>query len=296
MKILFVDRHLKGKPHAKCKEGYSLYSASIDNGINAEIAGKDFDINEKQIPSIANQFDLIVVSENYYKAASETDGKGWEWWNWKDIKTPKLFWAIDTHIKNYRSFIRKNKFDFVACNNQVDVEYYGKKNWFGKTPHAFFLPLAIRKEMYEKKYATEKIHDISFIGSLISDERKYFVEKYNMNHQLAFGEDYVKAMQESKICFNISLSYDLNCKYFEILGSGSFLLSNNSNKFMYKLFGNSLLDKCIWKNEDDFENKLKYYLNNEAERLDISSKLRSYVLNKHTYHNRITEIMKQIKI
>lgn len=296
MKILFVDRFLKGKPHAKCKEGYSLCSAAKDLNIESDIAGKDFEKSELDIPAIANNYDLIVVSENYYKAASETDEKGWQWWNWKDIKVPKMFWAIDTHIKNYRPFIRKSGFDYVACNNKVDVGYYGKKNWFGKTPKSFFLPLAIRKDFYKKNYSSEVKYDISFIGSLISDERKYYVEKYKMNHQLAFGEEYVKAMQESKICFNLSLSYDLNCKYFEVLGSGSFLLSNNSNDFMYELFDNSLLEKCIWCDEDDFVQKLKYYLENSDERIEISKTLRKHVLEKHTYHNRIKEILKQVEI
>lgn len=294
MKILFVDRHLKGKPHAMCKEGFSLFDAAKDYGVTSELAGKDFKISETDIPEIANNYDLIVVSENYYKAKSETNGLGWAWWDWKSIKTPKLFWAIDTHIKNYRPFIRSSKFDFVACNNKSDVAYYAKKNFFGKTPKAFFLPLAIRKDMYEVDHDVNAKHNISFIGSLISEERKYYVSKYKMNHQMAFGHDYVKAMQASKICFNLSLSYDLNCKYFEVLGSGSFLLSNNSNDFMYELFDNNLLSECIWKDEDEFAKKLNYFLNNNEERIRISSSLREHVLVNHTYHNRISEIIKNL--
>ena len=115
-----------------------------------------------------------------------------------------------------------------------------------------------------------------------------------MNHQKVFAYEYIKAMQESKICFNLSISYDLNCKYFEILGSGSFLLSNNSNDFMYELFNRDLLSKCIWNSECDFKNKLQYYLQNEDERKSIAHSLRKYVLDNHIYNNRLNLILNQV--
>lgn len=166
IKTLVVDRLLKGKPHGDWKEGWAMYYAGIDLGINIDIAGLDCPISECNIPDIAKDYDLIIVSENYPQAVQE-DGSTWTWWNRKSITTPKLFWAIDTHVVDYREFIRKSKFDYVGLNNSSDVKKYGKSKLFSRNPEVFHLPLAIRKDIYSQNFCNTKENDVTFIGSLL---------------------------------------------------------------------------------------------------------------------------------
>ncbi len=116
MKILMVDRYLKGRPNANWKEGFAFYYAAKNLGIECDIAGKDCDISEWEIPNIASNYDLIIISENY----PHHDASGW--WNWKSINTKKVFWAIDTHIETYNNWIKNHKIDYVAFNNYADFE------------------------------------------------------------------------------------------------------------------------------------------------------------------------------
>lgn len=293
MKILIVDRLLKGKPHSDWKEGWALYYAGLDLGLNIDIAGLDCPISEHEIPCIANKYDLIIVTENYPNAP-QLDGKKWEWWNWKEIKTPKLFWAIDTHFINYKDFIFKNKFDYAAFNNPSDIKKHSNKFPWGFKPKLFFLPLAVRKDLYEKNYSNAKEFDVTFIGSLNTEERKKIINKSSIIHLNAFGPDYIKQIQKSKISFNYTMSYDLNAKFFEITGSGSFLLSNLPNKFILDLFDFEVFNNCIWKNENELMTKIKFYLKHEDIRESIASALRINTLENHTYNNRIQKIIKII--
>jgi spore maturation protein CgeB len=293
MKILVVDRLLKGKPHSDWKEGWALYYAGLDLGYNIDIAGLDCPISEQEIPSIANEYDLIIVTENYPNAP-QLDGKKWGWWNWKEIKTPKLFWAIDTHFINYKKFIHENKFDYVAFNNPSDIKKHSSNIPWGFKPKLFFLPLAVRKDLYDKNYSDSKEFDVTFIGSLNTEERKKMVNKFNILSLNAFGTDYIKQLQKSKISFNYTMSYDLNAKFFEITGSGSFLLSNLPNKFILDLFDFEIFGNCIWKNENDLMAKINFFLKYEDIRESIAAAMRINTLENHTYNNRIKKIIEII--
>lgn len=294
MKILVVDRFLKNRLHSDWKEGWGFYYAGIDLGLEIDIAGLDCPISEENIPDIANNYDLIILSENY-PLAHQDDGTTWKWWDWKNIKTPKLFWAIDTHLINYQEFILKNKFDFVGLNNHSDLKKYGRKKLFFKNPKVFHLPLAIRKDLYEKDFSLKKEYDITFIGSLLTESRRNIVKELDIKVIKAFGENYIKEMQSSRICFNETISYDLNNKFFEITGSGSFMLSNSPSDIIYKLFDIDVFKNCIWKNEEDLKQKVSFYLHHHEIRESIAKALREYTLSNHTFNNRINLILENIR-
>jgi len=152
MKILISDIYLKGKDNCDWKDGYELYYAFKSLGYECDIAGKNGDIPEAEIPNIANNYDLVIITENYHQYSQ------WEWWNWKEVKTPKLFWAIDTHLIDFTDFINYHNIDYVAFNNKRDIDKMitsAKKFW---------LPYGISKKHYGVDYETEKVHDITFIG------------------------------------------------------------------------------------------------------------------------------------
>lgn len=277
-KILFVDRFLKGRPHALHKEGFELFAAAKNIGLSTAIAGKDCEISEHEIPRIAKDFDLIVISENY----PGVEG-GWGWWDWGKIKTPKCFWAIDTHLVNYRSWIEEVGINYIAFNNCKHI-------FKSKSIKSFWLPYGVSTQIKNEIQTVRKENDVVFIGGLTKDREK-LIKKYEIKHVTAFGSNYYDQMARAKICFNKSISDDINAKYFEILGSGSFMLTNY-NKYVDLLFnGDNDIRSQMYKYNWQIGKKIKYFLQNEEEREAIARRSYEIVRRDHTYENRLQTII-----
>jgi hypothetical protein len=282
MKILMSDIFLAGQENCDWKEGFEFLYAFRNLGHTCDIAGKNCKIPEQEIPYIANNYDLVIITENYPRES------GWNWWNWKEIKTRKLFWAIDTHLVNFLPWIEESNIDYVAFNNPQDLEKY-------KLPNSFWMPYAASEKHHLIEYTNEKTRDLVFIGGLLP-ERKRICSKFNIECLNVYGPNYVKEMQASKICFNQSMSYDINAKYFEILSSGSFMLTNYNENFHKFMEYNEDINKMFYFSEEDLGEKIEYYLHNEKEREKIALRAKTYVKSKHTYENRADYILKTLKI
>lgn len=280
MKILIADVLLKGKPHSDWKEGYEFCYAFRKLGHECDVYGPNGDLSETEIPNVYKNYDFALITENYWSYSH------WKWWDWKSIDIPKVFWAIDTHIVNYQSFIRDAKITHVAFNNKQDYDKYNLEN-------SFWLPLGVSTTHFDVNYNLEKTRDISFIGGLTSD-RKIICDKFDIECLNAYGNDYVKEMQKSKICFNQSISYDINGKYFDIIGSGSFMLTNYNEYFFEFVGRNEYIGKMFYHNENDLGDKIKYYLSNDDEREYIARNAREFIFKNHSYENRANIILNKI--
>jgi hypothetical protein len=285
MKILMSDIFLAGQENCDWKEGFEFLYAFRNLGHTCDIAGKNCQIPEQEIPNIANNYDLIIITENY-----PVDSR-WNWWDWKQIKTPKLFWAIDAHIIDFKPWFDHVNMDYVAFNNPEDIESYNM-------PNSFWLPYAASTEHSFVEHTKEKKRDIVFIGALM-EERKRLCEKFNIECVKALGPNYVKEMQMSKICFNHSRAYNkkanINAKYFEILSSGSFMLTDYNENFHKYVNYNEDITRMFYYSDEDLEKKINYYLDNEEEREEIALKAKQYIKENHTYENRAKYILEEIK-
>lgn len=272
-KILICDRLLKGQPNADWKEGWELYYAFNELDIPCDIAGPGAPISEIDIPKIQKDYSFILVTENY--PAPDV----WRWWNWKEITTPKMQWAIDTHSRtDFRDWIINGKFNYMGLNNKCDIDK------FADVTNAFYFPYGISEKHYDVKLANTKIRDLVFIGAQ-TQERIQYCTKYNIEMLTAKGPDYVRTMQESKIVFNKAISYDLNAKMLEIIGAGSFMLSNY-NEALDKFVKFPLIQTMFYRDDYELEYKIDYYLKNEEEREEIAAKTRKFLFENHSYKNR----------
>lgn len=287
MKILIADVFLTGRPHALWKDGFVFYYALKNLGHEVTICGKNCEISEFEIPNIAHNYDLIIITENYPHATWDPWGP-WGWWDWGKIDVPKVFWAIDTHLVDYNYFIQNGKIDYVAFNNKNHMNNINVKC------NKIHLPYGISKKFYDVDYNEEKIHEISFIGG-INPERQKYINQYSIKTFELYGENYVREMQKSKICFNKSISNDLNAKNLEIIGSGTFMLSNFNETFLNFMDNNEYVREMLYKDDDELDKKIKYYLSHDIEREEISKKAREYVFNNHSYEKRSEYLLSQIK-
>lgn len=280
MKILIADVLLAGRPHSDWKEGYEFCYAFRNLGHECDVFGPNGQNSEVDIPNVASNYDLVLITENYPQYS------GWKWWDWSTIKTPKVFWAIDTHIVNFLPWIQNSGIDYIAFNNPNDLDNY-------KLKKSFWMPYGGSRIHYSKKYTNEKIRDCVFIGGLLP-ERKRICDKFGIECLNAYGPDYVREMQSSRICFNQSMSYDINSKYFEILSSGSFMLTNYNKHFHEFTQFNSDIEKMFYYDEEDLGNKIKYYLNNSDEREKIAKSANEFILDNHSYENRAKLILENL--
>jgi len=282
MKILIADLLLKGKPNEDWKEGYEFKYAFQNLGHTCDVFGPNADYPETEIPNKIHDYDFVLITENY------PEFSGWRWWDWKSITKPKVFWAIDTHFKNFEGFINETNIDFVGFNNKKDI------NKYNINCEKFWLPYGVSKKRYNIDTQIEKEYDITFIGSL-NPERRELISKHKIKHISAFGEDYIIEMKKSKICFNKSMSYDLNAKMIEIIASGSFMLSNYNEDFIEMVGHDENILKMIYNDDEDFIKKKNYYLSNESEREYVASVSKKNILENHSFESRANLIISKLK-
>jgi lipopolysaccharide biosynthesis glycosyltransferase len=279
-RILIADTFLSGRPNADWKEGYELCYAFRNLGIDCNVAGPGGHIPETRISEVAGEYGLVIITENYPNAS------GWKWWDWHKISTPKLFWAVDTHLVDYRPWIQHAEIDFVAFNNPDDMARYGLQE-------SFSLPYAASARHHFEVDHPAPIRDVAFIGGM-TQERRRLCDRFGIEHVTAFGPDYVKEMAATRICVNLSISYDLNAKYLEILASGAFMLTNPNPHFHRLLGGGDDVAAMFFHSEDELGEKLRYYLSHEDERAALAASMRSRIREFHCWENRAAEILRRV--
>lgn len=276
-RILCCDIRLAGKPHHDWKEGYEFMYAFRNLGYACDIAGPNgYQYSELDIPKIAHNYDLIIVTENYPEHV-------WKWWDWDSIQTPKLYWAIDTHC---RQFPWLSSFQRIAYNIKEHV----------RSSNGFWMPYALSTIHQKDSTVYPKQYKTVFLGNLsVSPRRKELCDLFGIQHMEAYGPDYIRTMKQAKICFNNSISTDINAKYFEIMGSGTFLLTNYNQSLVDLFNGSPDLLACMYKTDEEIGEKMKYYLEHEEEREAIAKRLYDYVWTYHTWEARCKTILDAFK-
>lgn len=210
---------------------------------------------------------------------------------YKMIECPKpsIYWASDTHLGYQHRLETAKKFDhvFVAQKKAVgDFERDGvKAEWL---PHAFE-PLA-----YDLQEPLIKKYDVCFIGHINNEKRIEFLDRmFKEFPSFWYGQklfnDAAKKFGESKICLNISHSDDLNMRTFEVMGTGSFLLTEYVPS-MEELFQDGV-HLAWYKTIDEAIDKAKFYLKNEDLRNEIAKKGYQEVILNHTIDNRLDRML-----
>jgi glycosyltransferase involved in cell wall biosynthesis len=195
-------------------------------------------------------------------------------------------------------------FDLGLSFNLKYRERLKKKGIKNVEHNTFYIDPKIKKRL-EGLHLLKDI-DISFVGryddmfknrnQLLYDVSSAFKMNYNVQYYLltakrfrgliptfpwrllsvynkpVFLEDMFKIFFKSKIVLNthsdITDDHKGNMRVFEILGSGSFMLSDNG------IYPENLVDGkdfVLYKNKKDMLNKIQYYLNNEDERFEIAN-------------------------
>ena len=102
----------------------------------------------------------------------------------------------------------------------------------------------------------------------------------------------------AKICPNLSEPHaqeygiDVNERIFKILYSGGFCISDSVEGYK-TTFGDSVV---YAESPEDFKEKIDFYLNNPAERIEIAKRGQDHVKKNHTCFHRVATILKELGV
>ncbi len=180
--------------------------------------------------------------------------------------------AADNNINKYDDDEKKYGSDVSFAG----AGYFNRKNVFAKLTDFNF-----------KIWGNDWITDMP-LSLLIQDGGKRFTE-----------EEAVKIYNYSKININLHSSmwhWDinpdgdfLNPRVYEILGCGGFQLVDR-RRYLKDVFEDGK-DLVVFDSVEDLRKKIRYYLDNEAERSAIAEHGYNTVRKHHTYEQRVSEMM-----
>lgn len=217
---------------------------------------------------------------------------------YKPIETPRptVYWCSDTHINNglpgdsytYRLETAK-KADFVFVAQKRAKEEFKRDG-----VDAIWLPHAVEPLAYPKGELFTKKYDVCFVGHVNSKNRedaldRLFAEFQNFYYGQALFEEAARKFSESKIVFNISMTDDINMRTFEVMATGSFLLTNWIPT-IEELFEDGK-HMVLYRSEEEMIDKAKYYLKNDDEREKIAQAGYEEVIKNHKIQDRVDVIL-----
>lgn len=305
MRILFlnpnqIDRH---------NWGHQLFKNEFTKHHDVTYYGEGFaGFNPKlTVPQILKKlgklFDIILTYETKYSRFFEGLGE--------IINTPKVHIQIDysAPIKNLKAFcfyenidkyLNQNKYDLIFAFVNRTVEDL-KTNL--KMEKVYFLPFCVDINKYRNLDLKKDIDVMAVFASspIIYPTRKgilKLVRKLNIKSftERVIQNNYIKVINRSKIFVHgNNRTGDLNMKYSEILACGTLFLTDKPRDFEKEGFvdGKHLV---LYENLEDLENKIKYYLEHDAEREQIAKQGMKFVRENHNCAVRVkqfTEIVRK---
>lgn len=209
-----------------------------------------------------------------------------------DTPRPMAYWASDTHLGyDYRLETAK-KADFVFCAQKKGAEDMKRDG----VANPIWLPHAVEPQAYPRFELLNKRYDIGFVGHISSKNRedaldRMFREFPNFYYGQQLFEAAARKYAESKVVFNIAMKEDVNMRCFEVLASGSFLLTDWVPS-IDELFedGKHLV---LYRSLDEAVDKAKYYLAHDSEREAIAQAGYEHVIKNHTIQHRVSRILEE---
>lgn len=206
---------------------------------------------------------------------------------------PMAYWASDTHLGYDYRLAMARKADWVFCAQKRAVEEMARDG----VKNPIWLPHAVEPLAYPKFEMATKKYDVCFVGHVNSENRLNALDRlYREFPNFFWGqrrfEEAAQKYGDSKIVFNMSMLDDVVMRVFEVMATGSFLLTNWIPT-IEELFtdGKHLV---LYRSEEEMIEKARYYLDHENERQKIAEAGYQEVMAKHTINHRLQTILKTV--
>ena len=269
-----------------------------------------FGIKEACGGEIPHIFDLYLqVDDDFY-------------YEWSNAYHPSAYWVIDGHridapssrhpqfnvpFQRYWRLVKMESFDytFIALQDKADMARHSQ-SLIDRGKIINYLPTGCDTSIH-KPILVDNKYDWCFVGNVIEPKRQRFLDVLketfpNCFIGRAYGDDMAKIFSESKIIFNKSLNNDINMRVFEGMACGGLLLTNATDN-LYNLFGYDVATyECVdtpgisgstigVSDVDDCIKVMKFYLSNDAQRIELANRNLEMVRSEHTYKARVKQLL-----
>ena len=205
------------------------------------------------------------------------------------LTCPKACYLIDSHLNLSTHLAWGKNFDMVFIAQREYLEAFRQHGI-----RAFWLPLGCDPEIH-RKTGPEKEFEIGFVGGVQQGSRRQRLlatlgAHLPIRYERCFWDDMARLFSKSKIVFNEAVRNDLNMRVFEVMSTGTMLLTDLArNSGQDTLFVDG--EDCAVYRDDEVVDVARFYLENQALRDQIALRGQRLVHNAHTYGHRVEDLL-----
>jgi len=215
--------------------------------------------------------------------------------------TPRVYYVSDVHLdkvfKKVKAHISEGAYELVFCPMRKEIEILRKKT----SVDIVWLNVGCDLQVH-KRLDVKRRYDIGFVGNDGGMPRKFYLQEIRERHPNSFigPADYRKMSgiySVSKIGFSFAIRGEcFTMRNYEIMACGAMLLMKRLRDDSAERLG--FVDRehlVIFDGPKDLFGLIDYYLRNEKEREDIAENGYRLIVKRHTYVNRLSEMVDIIK-
>ena len=205
------------------------------------------------------------------------------------LSCPKACYFIDSHLNLSSHLEWAQQFDYVFIAQREYLPAFREK---GCKTH--WLPLGCDLEVH-RAMGTERKHEIGFVGGVAENSRRYQLlsklgSHFPVHYERCFWDDMARLFSQSKIVFNNAVKNDLNMRVFEVMSTGSLLLTDMARNSGQEILFADGEDYAVYRDSNVVE-VARFYLENEGLRKQIATRGRHLAHNAHTYDHRVKDLL-----
>jgi hypothetical protein len=226
-------------------------------------------------------------------------------------------WLVDTHLGYETRLDWAKKFDFIFTAQKdaaVKMQSLGlNAHWLPLACLPNVDPNALELSPLDKAvlgpYGLQRVHDVVFVGHL---NQGSFVDGSGNNRveyldhifkafpnswfsQSVFFEQAAIRYARGRVGFNVSIKHDLNMRVFEVMSTGICLVTDYVAD-LEELGFKDEVHYLGYDGKEDAVEKIEWALKNPMEREKIAKAGHRLVREKHTYQDRIKQIIETVGV
>ena len=209
--------------------------------------------------------------------------------NLKALPCPKVCYLIDSHLNLPMHLEWASQFDMVFIAQREYLDDFRKLGM--KT---YWLPLGCDPEVH-RRHDEPKIHPVGFVGGVMPGSRREMLlnklaSGIPVHYERCFWDDMARLFSRSQVVFNEAVRNDLNMRVFEVMSTGTLLLTDMArNSGQNELFRDGE-DYAVYR-DSNVSDVARFYLDNEELREQIAARGQRLVHNAHTYGHRVEDLL-----
>lgn len=256
---------------------------------NMKLPINNHDIPTSLTPDMAELFPAICrdIQPDLYLWIESVGGHYPE--NLDAVTCPKACYLIDSHLNLAMHLEWAKQFDmvFIAQREYLDdFRNHGiQTNW---------LPLGCDPEIHQATNK-EKTHVIGFVGGIQKNSRRHKLlntlsAQIPVHYERCFWNEMAKLFSQSQIVFNEAVKNDLNMRVFEVMSTGTLLLTDMAQHSGQDELFRDGEDYAVYR-DDNICDVARFYLENKPLLEQIAARGQHLVHNAHTYSHRAEDLL-----